>query len=111
MAFGLLTGVFIAAYTLWDKYAVSDLSLSPILYYWAFLLVETVVPLPVALRRKEEIGGAWRARQKEALDVAVLSPLAYVLVRTALSFAPVSHVAPAREISILAESAPHAERE
>jgi uncharacterized membrane protein len=35
------------------------------------------------------------------LGVAVLSPLAYVLVLTALSFAPVSHVAPAREISIL----------
>lgn len=101
MAFGLLTGVFIAAYTLWDKYAVSGLSLSPILYYWASLLVETVVLLPVALRRKEEIGGAWRSRRKEALGVAVLSPLAYVLVLTALSFAPVSHVAPAREISIL----------
>lgn len=101
MAFGLLTGVFIAAYTLWDKYAVSDLSLSPILYYWASLLVETVVLLPVALRRKEEIGGAWRACQKEALGVAVLSPLAYVLVLTALSFAAVSHVVPAREISIL----------
>src|SRR5215218_5108752 len=40
MAFGLLTGVFIASYTLWDKYAVSDLLLSPILYYWASLLVE-----------------------------------------------------------------------
>jgi drug/metabolite transporter (DMT)-like permease len=101
MAFGLLTGVFIAAYTLWDKYAVSGLSLSPILYYWASLLVETVVLLPVALRRKEEIGGAWRSRRKEALGVAVLSPLAYVLVLMALSFAPVSHVAPAREISIL----------
>jgi len=101
IAFGLLTGVFIAAYTLWDKYAVSGLSLSPILYYWASLLVETVVLLPVALRRKEEIGGAWRSRRKEALGVAVLSPLAYLLVLTALSFAPVSHVAPAREISIL----------
>jgi drug/metabolite transporter (DMT)-like permease len=94
MAFGLLTGVFIAAYTLWDKYAVSDLSLSPILYYWASLLVETVVLLPVALRRKGEIVGIWRARRKEALGVAILSPLAYVLVLTALVFAPVSHVAP-----------------
>src|SRR5919107_998596 len=101
MAFGLLTGVFIAAYTLWDKYAVSDLSLSPILYYWASQLVETVVLLPVALRRKEEIRGAWRGRRKEALGVAILSPLAYVLVLMALSFAPVSHVAPTREISIL----------
>jgi drug/metabolite transporter (DMT)-like permease len=101
IAFGLSTGVFIAAYTLWDKYAVSDLSLSPILYYWASLLVETAVLLPVALRRKEEIRGAWRACWPEAVGVAVLSPLAYVLVLTALVFAPVSNVAPAREISIL----------
>ena len=101
MAFGLLTGVFIASYTLWDKYAVSALLLSPMLYYWASLLVETVVLLPMALRRKVEIGIAWRARRPEALGVAVLSPLAYVLVLMALSFAPVSHVAPAREIGIL----------
>jgi hypothetical protein len=47
------------------------LSLSPILYYWASLLVETVVLLPVALRRKEEIRGAWRTRRTEALGVPV----------------------------------------
>lgn len=101
IAFGLLTGVFIASYTLWDKYAVSDLLLSPILYYWASLMVETVVLLPVALRRKEEVRAVWRACRPEALGVAVLSPLAYMLVLTALVFAPVSHVAPAREIGIL----------
>ena len=33
--------------------------------------------------------------------MAVLSPLAYLLVLTALVFAPVSRVAPAREIGIL----------
>jgi uncharacterized membrane protein len=33
--------------------------------------------------------------------VAVLSPLSYIPVLTALVFTPVSYVAPAREISIL----------
>lgn len=33
--------------------------------------------------------------------VAIFSPLAYILVLTALVFTPVSYVAPAREISIL----------
>ena len=99
--FGVLTGAFIAAYTLWDKYAVGDLSLSPVLYYWGFLLVQTAVLLPVALRRREEIRGAWQARRPETLGVAVLSPVAYLLVLTALVFAPVSRVAPAREIGIL----------
>ena len=101
VAFGVLTGVFVAAYTLWDKYAVSDLSLSPILYYWGSLLVQTVILLPVALRRREEIWVAWRSRRPETLGVAVLSPLAYLLVLTALVYAPVSRVAPAREIGIL----------
>ena len=101
VVFGLLTGAFIAAYTLWDKHAVGDLSLSPVLYYWGSLLVQTVVLLPVAVRRRGEIRAAWRARWPETLGVAVLSPVAYLLVLTALVFAPVSRVAPAREIGIL----------
>jgi drug/metabolite transporter (DMT)-like permease len=101
VAFGLLTGVFIAGYTLWDKVAVSDLALSPVLYYWGSLVVQTVILLPVALRLRGEIRTAWRARWAETLGVAVLSPLAYLLVLTALVFAPVSRVAPAREIGIL----------
>lgn len=99
--FGLLTGAFIAAYTLWDKQAVGNLALSPVLYYWGSLLVQTVVLLPVAVRRRGEIRAAWRARRAETLGVAVLSPVAYLLVLTALVFAPVSRVAPAREIGIL----------
>jgi drug/metabolite transporter (DMT)-like permease len=101
MAFGLLTGVFIASYTLWDKYAVSDLSLSPILYYWASCLVEALLLTPLALRDKEKVRAAWRTHRLETLGVAVLSPLSYVLVLTALVFTPVSQVAPAREIGIL----------
>lgn len=101
MALGVLTGAFIAAYTLWDKYAVSNLLLSPILYYWASLAVETLVLLPVALRRRVEVANAWRSCRTEVLGVAILSPLAYVLVLVALVFTPVSRVAPAREIGIL----------
>jgi drug/metabolite transporter (DMT)-like permease len=105
MAFGLLTGVFIASYTLWDKYAVSDLSLSPILYYWACLFVGTLLLTPVALRDKEKVRAAWRAHQPEILGVAVLRLLSYVLIHVlilvALVFSPVSQAAPAREISIL----------
>jgi drug/metabolite transporter (DMT)-like permease len=101
IAFGLLTGVFIASYTLWDKYAVSDLSLSPILYYWASCLVEALLLTPLALRDKEKVRAAWRTHRLETLGVAVLSPLSYVLVLIALVFTAVSQVAPAREISIL----------
>ena len=37
--------------------------------------------------------------------VAVLCPLSYILVLTAMTFTPVSYVAPAREISILVATA------
>jgi drug/metabolite transporter (DMT)-like permease len=101
VAYGLLTGVFIAGYTLWDKQAVSGLALSPILYYWAALSVQTLLLAPAALRHPDEVRAAWRSYRPEALGVAVLSPLSYLLVLTALVFAPVSHIAPAREVGIL----------
>ena len=57
---------------------------------------------PVALRRRREFAPppGWKHRQ-EALWVALLNPLAYILVLTALQSTPVSHIAPAREVSIL----------
>jgi drug/metabolite transporter (DMT)-like permease len=101
VAYGVLTGAFIAGYTLWDKQAVSGLALSPVLYYWAALSVQALLLAPVALRRKDEVRAAWHSYRPEVFGVAVLSPLSYLLVLTALVFAPVSHVAPAREVGIL----------
>jgi drug/metabolite transporter (DMT)-like permease len=101
VAYGVLTGVFIAGYTLWDKQAVSGLALSPILYYWAALSVQALLLAPAALPRWDEVRAAWRSYRPEALGVAVLSPLSYLLVLTALVSAPVSHIAPAREVGIL----------
>ena len=43
----------------------------------------------------------WRAQWRAALVVAVLGPLGYVLVLYAVQLAPLSHVAPAREVSML----------
>ncbi len=39
VVYGLLTGVFIAAYTLWDKHAVSALLIPPLLQSWATTVV------------------------------------------------------------------------
>ena len=44
---------------------------------------------------------ALRTQWKHALVMATLSPLAYVLVLYAARLAPLSHVAPAREVSML----------
>jgi drug/metabolite transporter (DMT)-like permease len=99
--YGLITGVFIAAYTIWDKQAVSALLIPPILQSWATTLITTTLLTPLALGRRKEIASLWRAHKPEIFGVAILSPLSYILVLTALVFTPVSYVAPAREISIL----------
>ncbi|MDQ3693604.1 MAG: DMT family transporter [Chloroflexota bacterium] len=101
VGYGLLTGGVIAAYTLWDKYAVSVLLISPLVYDWLNGLGRTALLTPYALRHRDQVAHEWRSHWREALTVAILSPLAYVLVLTALVFTPVSYVAPAREISIL----------
>ena len=101
VVYGLLTGVFIAAYTIWDKQAVSALLIPPLLQSWATTLVMTLLLTPRAMNRRKEALALWRAHKLEVLGVAVLSPLSYILVLTALVFTPVSYVAPAREISIL----------
>jgi drug/metabolite transporter (DMT)-like permease len=101
VVYGLLTGAFIAAYTIWDKHAVSALLIPPLLQSWVTTLVTTGLLTPLAVRRRGKVLAIWREHKIEALGVAVLSPLSYILVLTALVFTPVSYVAPAREISIL----------
>ena len=101
IGFALLTGVAIATYTLWDKQAVGPLGLSPIVYYWGANVAETALLTPFVVRRRLEVRRTWRAYRRQALGVALLSPLAYILVLFALAHAPVSYVAPARELSIL----------
>jgi drug/metabolite transporter (DMT)-like permease len=103
--FALLTGVSIAGYTLWDKHAVGALELSPIVYFFGTQVVIALVLTPVALRNRERLAGTWRAFRRQALGVGLLAPLAYVLVLFALARAPVSYVAPAREVGILIAAA------
>ena len=99
----VLTGVAIAAYTLWDKHAVDALALSPLVYYWGTNTANALLLSAIVLRgrRREWVALAWRTSRGSAAGVALLSPLAYVLILYALAHAPVSAVAPARELSIL----------
>jgi len=101
VGYALLTGVTIATYTLWDKRAVSALLIPPILYEWGANVWRAVILTPLALPRWPEVKAEWSANRTAAFAVAALSPLAYILVLTALAISPVSYVAPAREIGIL----------
>lgn len=101
LALALATGVFIAAYTIWDKYAVATLRTPPLLQGYAAFPVMTVVFAPFALRDTDRLRQAWRTFRPQVIGAALLAPLAYILVLVALSFTAVSVVAPAREISVL----------
>lgn len=97
----LLTGCMIATYTLIDKVAVWAWLIPPLVQDWAANLGRVALMTPMALRQKADIVPTWRRAKKEIIAVAVLCPLSYILVLTAMVFTPVSYVAPAREISIL----------
>lgn len=99
--YGFLVAAFIAAYTLWDKHVVSAWLISPILLDWGANVIRSVMMLPYAILRREKVIEEWRVNGRRAMGIALLSPLAYILVLQALSFTPASYVAPAREVSIL----------
>jgi drug/metabolite transporter (DMT)-like permease len=96
----LLTGAFIAAYSAWDKAAVA--LVAPPLYNYAIFAGLAVSLAPyVLLRRRAVLVGEWRERRRAVLLAAVCSPLSYLLVLFALTFSPVSYVAPAREVAVV----------
>ncbi|RYF79799.1 MAG: EamA family transporter [Comamonadaceae bacterium] len=99
--YGVLTGLFIACYTVVDGYAVKMLALSPILLDYMSNFVRLVLLAPSTLRDRPEAARLWRLQWKYALLVAAISPISYVLVLYAMQQAPLSHVAPAREVSML----------
>jgi drug/metabolite transporter (DMT)-like permease len=99
--YGVISGVFIAAYTIWDRRGVATLAIAPILYDAGTAYTQLVLLTPFAVRRRPEIARHWREHRGYVLGVAVLAPIAYVLVLTAMTFTPVSFIAPAREVSIV----------
>jgi len=101
VGFALLTGVSIASYTIVDKYAVTKAEIPPLLLDYCSSVVRTLVLCPFVVRNWGAVRVQWRTHRREALGIAILAPLAYFLVLTAMTFTPVSYVAPAREVSIL----------
>ena len=98
---GLATGALIACYTVLDAYTVKVVAMSPILFdFWCNILRMPYAAVPV-LRDIPEAKRLWKLQWKYAAIVAIFSPIAYVCVLYAVLIAPVSHVAPAREVSML----------
>jgi drug/metabolite transporter (DMT)-like permease len=100
--FGLLTGLFIASYTLNDGWAVKVLALSPFVVDFTGNFLRILVLTPIAWRDR---GAAMREAREYAAPAAVVSvlgPMGYILVLFAMRIAPISHIAPARELATLA---------
>ena len=99
--YALLTGCMIASYTVVDKVAVAAFVVPPILQDWAANCGRVMLMSPLALRARHEIIPTWRRARTDIIAVALLCPLSYIFVLSAMVFTPVSYVAPAREVSIL----------
>jgi uncharacterized membrane protein len=102
VVFALLTGFTISLYTICDKWSVATWLIPPLVFDWGCNFFRSLVLVPLTRRRTPgAIAEAWRSRRKTVIAIAVLSPLSYIFVLTAMVFTPVSLVAPAREVSIL----------
>lgn len=99
--YGGITGLFIASYTVNDAYAVKALAVSPILLDYFGNLVRLTFLAPPILANPRALRLEWRRNWRLALTVGALIPVSYVLCLYAMQLAPVSYVAPARELSML----------
>ncbi len=101
LRWGALTGLLIAGYTVIDGYAVKVALISPIVVDYLGNLLRVPYLAPRALADRAGFIAEGRRNWRAALLLAAVSPLAYVLVLYAVQLAPLSHVAPARELSML----------
>ena len=97
--YALLTGLVIAAYSALDKYGVS--LVAPILYAYLLFAGLTVTLVPLVLRQRAALASEWKLRRGSIVVVGLLAPASYGLVLLALTLAPVSYVAAAREVSVV----------
>jgi drug/metabolite transporter (DMT)-like permease len=99
--FGLGTGVFIAAYTVNDGWAVKTLLISPFIVDYTGNFVRMLVLTPHAWLDRQRVRREIHEYRRPVAIVSVLGPLGYILVLFAMQVAPISHVAPARELATL----------
>ncbi len=101
VGWGAATGVLIAGYTVIDGVAVKLLLLSPILVDYFGNLLRLPLLAPLVWRQRASLPALWRRQWKPALIIATLGPIGYTLALFAMQRAPISVVAPARELSML----------
>lgn len=101
LLFGVGAGSLTACYTISDAWAVSVLLMPPLFLQYGSILGRAILLAPHAAANRDRVREVWTRNRREVVGVAVLNPLGYFLVLTALQVTPVSYVAPAREVSVL----------
>ena len=99
-AAAILTGLFITAYSLWDKKSLDFLA--PVTLN-EFSMAGYVLLLPPLVFREgtSALAAEWRDRGLAIVVAGILAPLGYMFVLIALTTSRVSYVAPAREVGIV----------
>jgi drug/metabolite transporter (DMT)-like permease len=98
---GVATGCTIACYTLIDGYSVKMLLISPFLVEYAGNLFRAIVLSGGAYRDRASLRMEYLTFWKEACGIAFLTPVGYILVLFAMRLAPICHIAPVREMSMM----------
>ena len=107
LIWGTITGVCIAGYSFCDAWAVQQhTGLTPLSFYFPALAVRCAILWPIILMTKN-----WRAevkdtfadpvKRKALICTSIGSPGAYILVLFAMTLAPLSYVAPGREVGMM----------
>ncbi len=74
VAFGLVTGILIAAYTICDKRAVASYGVPPLIQQWATSLGLAIFLAPVAFRHREEVRERWKTNRHAVIGIGYSFP-------------------------------------
>jgi drug/metabolite transporter (DMT)-like permease len=99
VAYAVPTGLLTAAYSLVDKWSMTT-ELPPAWYAYLTIPVAALLLTPLVVTRTRW-RHEWRLNRRPIVIVALLMTGSYLLVLYALRIAPVSYVAPARELGIV----------
>jgi drug/metabolite transporter (DMT)-like permease len=100
VGYAVLTGGFTTLYSLVDAWNIRR-GIPPLLYAYLTIPVAALLLTPVVAGRTGTLARELRAGGRAIVAVAILMTGGYLLVLLALRLAPVSYVAPARELSIV----------
>jgi uncharacterized membrane protein len=101
VGWAVLTGISITTYPLIDAWAVVELRADPVAYLFVSQAFRAILFTLAARGAFGSLRQAMRDSRREAVIIGIVAPTAFVMILFAMQLAPVSQVAPLREISML----------